>query len=246
MNDFIGMIKKTSVFFIFFGMIGVFLCSLLGVSFLAHTLNTEPKPKSVFGVQQIPLEVRVEAQKDLQKNLLGAKLNKANRDAINYQIFEAGLYLDEDSVVQLYTDEEYARLKEARHLASLRSAKIMLHNAALEYKRGSESDGYGLLPLLALNQSVKDNNCTSEIKCSVNASSMNLNKASSEVIEEEEEEEFTRSTDIQFHIQARQNLLMRYILTQLDEGLRTAPRYKGKRVAGSEYLQEQLKKYNNK
>ena len=246
MNDFIGMIKKTSIFFIFFGMIGVFLCSLLGVSFIIHTLNAEPKPKSVFGSQQIPLEVRVEAQKDLQKNLLGAKLNKANRDAINYQIFEAGLYLDEDSNVQLYSDEEYARLKEARHLANLRSAKIMLHNAALEYKRGSESDGYGLLPVLAVNQGLKSMNCSDEVKCSVNVSSMNLAKSSSEVIEEEEEEEITRSTDIQFHIEARHNLLMRYILTQLDEGLRTDPRYKGKRVAGSEYLQEQLKKYNNK
>jgi len=204
---------------------GLFMCSLFGFTYLTANMTESPKTQSIFGSQSIPLKVREEAKADLQKNLKGAKLNAANRDALNYQLFDAGLYLDENSQVHLYSDSEYEKQKKFRDDALLFNMKLRLLKANNEYEQGLNSNGYGLI------------NGQMQNKFSANVSD--------EVQEEEEEEEVLLSrADYKKRVEVRQKLLMRYILITLDEGLRKSNKYQGKRVVGSEYIQGQLKKYS--
>ena len=203
--------------------IGLFMCTLFGFIALSSSVQETNKPAKIFGIQTIPLQVREEAKNDLQKNLHGAKLNKTNREALNFQLAEVGLYLDDDSKVQLMSDEEFEKQRKQRYEALLFNMKIMLHNGQVEYSRGMKSDGYGLL-----------------------SSVQNIKSSTLPSVEEEEEEEevLLQRSDYKQRVNLRQKLLMRYILISLDEGLRKDNKYKGKRVVGSQYIQEQLKKYS--
>lgn len=139
----------------------------------------------------IPREVRLAAAKELQENLLGAKLTKANRDALNSQINDVGLYINESSDIELLAENDIAAEENTSNGKIFSSyAFYASHN------------------------------------------------------EEEEEEEISRQD---FKAESRElyreKLLMQYIYSQLQNSLKTDSRYKGKRAGGSEYIQEQLRKY---
>lgn len=217
------LLKRHFALLNFFFLLGTFLITLFGFIYLADSISNAGKTQKIFGNQTLSVQVREEARKDLQKNLHGAKLSKVNRDALNLQLAEIGLYVDEDSKVQLLSEDDFEKLRKQRYEALLYSMKIMLHNGQVEYSRGEKSDGYGLL-----------------------ASVQNKNLPISSTVEEEEEEEevLLQREDYRNRVNLRQKLLMRYILISLDEGLRKDDKYKGKRVVGSQYIQEQLKKYS--
>ena len=218
-------LKRHFVLLNFLFVLGLFLITLFGFIHVADILSSLNKTQKIFGVQTIPVQVREEARKDLQKNLHGAKLSKVNRDALNYQLSEIGLYVDDNSIVQLLSEQDFEELRKQRYEALLYNMKIMLHNEQVEYSRAERADGFGLLP-------------------SVQNASLTNSSTVSAVEEEEEEEEISSVQNNKARVALRQKLLMRYILISLDEGLRKADKYKGKRVVGSEYIQEQLKKYS--
>ncbi len=204
---------------------GVFVLTVFCFSFASAQLYS--LPSSVFGEKIIvQKDVLEKARKELQDNLLGAQLTKENRQALNSQLFEVGLYVDEESNVQIYKEEEYAKLKRQQSLIQSKLMKIALHKAYLGFLKNDSNFGVG-------------------------TSKSFLTEENSNEFEEEEEEAGTYDyesvqeiPDYIKRVNYRQKMLMRYILVTLDEGLRTDPKYKGKRVAGSEYIQSQLKKYS--
>ena len=139
----------------------------------------------------IPKEVRLEAAKDLQENLMGAKLNEENRRALNDQINEVGLYINDNSDIELLEDSY------------------------------SFEDNQSLQGRIFQNYA--------------------FSKAHG--VEEEEEEEIVSTNRLSSRVSYRKRLLMQYILGQLQHSLKTDSRYQGHRAGGSEYIQEQLRKY---
>ena len=78
---------------------GVFVLTVFCFSFASAQLYS--LPSSVFGEKIIvQKDVLEKARKELQDNLLGAQLTKENRQALNSQLFEVGLYVDEESNVR--------------------------------------------------------------------------------------------------------------------------------------------------
>ena len=181
----------------------VFLVSVLAVAFAYFKADPVliDKTDTPFKTNQktlkqpymsIPREVRLAAAKELQENLLGAKLSKANRDALNAQINDVGLYINENSDIELMAENDIA--------------------AEENTSNGKIFSSYAFY------------------------SSHN---------EEEEEEEISRQ---EFKAESRElyreKLLMQYIYSHLQNSLKTDSRYKGQRAGGSEYIQEQLRKYS--
>ncbi len=146
------------------------------------------KPQSF---SSIPKTVRLEAAKELQENLMGAKLNEENRRALNAQINEVGLYINDNSDIELLEDS-YS-LEDNQSLQGR-----IFQNYAYSKDHG---------------------------------------------VEEEEEEEIVSSNRLSSRVSYRKRLLMQYILGQLQHSLKTDSRYQGHRAGGSEYIQEQLRKY---
>ena len=138
----------------------------------------------------IPKTVRLEAAKELQENLMGAKLNEENRRALNAQINEVGLYINDNSDIELLKDS-YS-FKDNQSLQGR-----IFQNYAFSKAHGVE----------------------------------------------EEEEEVVSSNRLSSRVGYRKRLLMQYILGQLQHSLKTDSRYQGHRAGGSEYIQEQLRKY---
>ncbi|MBE6424286.1 hypothetical protein [Succinivibrio dextrinosolvens] len=139
----------------------------------------------------IPKAVRLEAAKELQENLMGAKLNEENRRALNAQINEVGLYINDNSDIELLEGDYhgvYTNPNQGRIFKDYAFSKI--HGA-----------------------------------------------------DEEEEEEVVSTNRLTTRVSYRKRLLMQYILVQLQHSLKTDSRYKGRRAGGSEYIQEQLRKY---
>lgn len=139
----------------------------------------------------IPKAVRLEAAKELQENLMGAKLNEENRRALNAQINEVGLYINDNSDIELLEDSY------------------------------SFEDNQSLQGRIFQNYA--------------------FSKAHG--VEEEEEEEIVSTNRLSSRVSYRKRLLMQYILGQLQHSLKTDSRYQGHRAGGSEYIQEQLRKY---
>lgn len=146
------------------------------------------KPQSF---SSIPKNVRLEAAKELQENLMGAKLSEENRRALNAQINEVGLYINDNSDIELLEDSY------------------------------SFEDNQSLQGRIFQNYA--------------------FSKAHG--VEEEEEEEVVSSNRLSSRVGYRKRLLMQYILGQLQHSLKTDSRYQGHRAGGSEYIQEQLRKY---
>ena len=139
----------------------------------------------------IPKTVRLEAAKELQENLMGAKLSEENRRALNAQINEVGLYINDNSDIELLEDSY------------------------------SFEDNQSLQGRIFQNYA--------------------FSKAHG--VEEEEEEEIVSTNRLSSRVGYRKRLLMQYILGQLQHSLKTDSRYQGHRAGGSEYIQEQLRKY---
>jgi hypothetical protein len=146
------------------------------------------KPQSF---SSIPKNVRLEAAKELQENLMGAKLSEENRRALNAQINEVGLYINDNSDIELLEDSY------------------------------SFEDNQSLQGRIFQNYA--------------------FSKAHG--VEEEEEEEIVSTNRLSSRVSYRKRLLMQYILGQLQHSLKTDSRYQGHRAGGSEYIQEQLRKY---
>ncbi|SFS31945.1 hypothetical protein SAMN02910357_00082 [Succinivibrio dextrinosolvens] len=140
----------------------------------------------------IPKAVRLEAAKELQENLMGAKLNEENRRALNAQINEVGLYINDNSDIELLKDD--------------------YHDVYTNPNQGRIFKDYAFSKIHGAD-------------------------------EEEEEEEIVSTNRLTTRVSYRKRLLMQYILGQLQHSLKTDSRYKGRRVGGSEYIQEQLRKY---
>lgn len=149
-------------------------------------INVKPQSFS-----SIPKTVRLEAAKELQENLMGAKLSEENRRALNAQINEVGLYINDNSDIELLEDSY------------------------------SFEDNQSLQGRIFQNYA--------------------FSKAHG--VEEEEEEEIVSSNRLSSRVGYRKRLLMQYILGQLQHSLKTDSRYQGHRAGGSEYIQEQLRKY---
>ena len=139
----------------------------------------------------IPKTVRLEAAKELQENLMGAKLNEENRRALNAQINEVGLYINDNSDIEL--------LEDSYSFEDNQSLQGRIFQNYAFYK------AHG--------------------------------------VEEEEEEEFVSTNRLSSRVNYRKRLLMQYILGQLQHSLKTDSRYQRHRAGGSEYIQEQLRKY---
>ena len=150
--------------------------------------QTTVKPQAFMS---IPKAVRLEAAKELQENLMGAKLNEENRRALNAQINEVGLYINDNSDIDLLEDSYSFEDNQ-----SLQGR--IFQNYAFSKDHGDE---------------------------------------------EEEEEEIVSTNRISSRVSYRKRLLMQYILGQLQHSLKTDSRYQGQRAGGSEYIQEQLRKY---
>ena len=146
------------------------------------------KPQSF---SSIPKTVRLEAAKELHENLMGAKLNEENRRALNAQINEVGLYINDNSDIELLED----------------------------------------------NYSFEDNQSLQ------GRIFQNYAFSKAHGVEEEEEEEIVSTNRLSSRVSYRKRLLMQYILGQLQHSLKTDSRYQGHRAGGSEYIQEQLRKY---
>lgn len=146
------------------------------------------KPQSF---SSIPKTVRLEAAKELQENLMGAKLNEENRRALNAQINEVGLYINDNSDIEL--------LEDSYSLEDNQSLQGRIFQNYTFYK------AHG--------------------------------------VEEEEEEEIVSTNRVSSRVSYRKKLLMQYILGQLQHSLKTDSKYHGQRAGGSEYIQEQLRKY---
>ena len=146
------------------------------------------KPQSF---SSIPKTVRLEAAKELQENLMGAKLNEENRRALNAQINEVGLYINDNSDIELLEDSYSFEDNQS------------LQGRIFQNYAFSKSHG----------------------------------------VEEEEEEEIVSTNRVSSRVSYRKKLLMQYILGQLQHSLKTDSKYHGQRAGGSEYIQEQLRKY---
>lgn len=155
---------------------------------MESTQQIKVKPQSF---SSIPKTVRLEAAKELQENLMGAKLNEENRRALNAQINEVGLYINDNSDIEL--------LEDSYSFQDNQSLQGRIFQNYAFYK------AYG--------------------------------------VEEEEEEEVVSSNRLSSRVSYRKRLLMQYILGQLQHSLKTDSRYQGHRAGGSEYIQEQLRKY---
>ena len=121
-------IKNNFLIFNLLFLAGLFLLTLFGFAHITNLISESGKAERIFRSQTIPLQVREAARKDLQQNLKGAKLSKVNRDSLNLQLLEVGLYVDDSSTVQIMSDEEFERLRKQRYEDMMFSMKAMLHN----------------------------------------------------------------------------------------------------------------------
>ena len=138
-------IKNNFITFNLLFLAGLFLLTLFGFAHITNLISESGKAERIFSSQTIPLQVREAARKDLQQNLKGAKLSKVNRDSLNLQLSEVGLYIDDSSTVLIMSDEEFEKQRMQRYDAMMYSMKVMLHNEQAEYQQGERSTGYGLL-----------------------------------------------------------------------------------------------------
>jgi hypothetical protein len=223
-------IKNNFLIFNLLFLAGLFLLTLFGFAHITNLISESGKAERIFSSQTIPLQVREAARKDLQQNLKGAKLSKVNRDSLNLQLLEVGLYVDDSSTVQIMSDEEFERLRKQRYEDMMFSMKAMLHNEQTEYQQGESSTGYGLL-----------------------AAVQNINSSNLSVAEEEEEEEEAADEDYQDvktpipdysdRVDYRQKQLKSYINSTLKESIikaRKEEAAQAKKKGKSKSLQEQL------
>ena len=196
----------------------------------SETAIQAQEPNSVFGSFRsadgtyVPINIRKEAAQDLERNLRGIHLTKANQDALNSQIYDIGLEVNAHGKIRLISQEEYARILDQRKaLQEEKTWEFMADNAhkfEMQVSRYATSMPDEHVAMVDLNTSV--------------------------VTEEEEEEELVSTTPRQARIALRQKLLATWLLTTLDDSLKKSMRYKGRRPAGSEYIQELLHKYENR